>query len=157
MCDYCDCRLQPAIRELGTEHSQLTAVSSQIRQSVAAGEHARARKLFDELLSALDDHSAKEEAGLFAALIAEGELHSAVRRLIADHDDIADLTVGTLSSIEEFKAVVLVVLDHLTEHIFREEHDLYPMSRMALSAAGWSSVEKVHRRWNGPQASTTSV
>lgn len=143
MCDYCDCRARWPIEELGEEHARLAVLSREVRASIAANDLGRARQKFGGLVVLLDAHSAKEEDGLFAALRAEGELLDDVAALICDHDAIAALIVDGDS---DFPSSALEVLRHLEQHIQREEYDLYPATRLALSAAGWDRVEDVHRR-----------
>ena len=141
MCDYCGCREQWPIEELGREHGRLTTLGRQVRAHIAANDTIGARKTFDVLVDLLDAHSAKEEQGLFAVLRAEGELVDDVAALIAEHDAIAGLIVTDDLS---FATKVNGVLDHLGQHIEREEHDLYPATRLALSPGGWDQVKSTH-------------
>jgi len=141
MCDYCGCREQWPIDELGREHDRLTTLGRQVRAHIAASDTVGARKAFDVLVDLLDAHSAKEEAGLFAVLRAEGELVDDVAALIAEHDAIAGIILTDDSG---FAAKANEVLEHLVRHIDREEHDLYPATRLALSPDGWDRVKATH-------------
>jgi hemerythrin-like domain-containing protein len=154
MCDYCDCRARWPIEELGEEHARLAVLSHDVRASIAADDLGHAHDVFNELVELLDAHSTKEEEGLFAALRAEHELLDDVTALISDHDGIAALIVDGDS---DFPASALEVLHQLEEHIQREEYDLYPATRLALSPAGWDMVEDVHRRQAAHDKATADV
>jgi hemerythrin-like domain-containing protein len=150
MCDYCGCRDQWPIEELGREHDRLTTMGRQVRAHIAANDTVGARRMFDVLVDLLDAHSAKEEEGLFAVLRAEGELVDDVAALIADHDAIAGVIIRDDADPSDFATKVDDVLSHLVEHIDREENDLYPATRLAVTPAGWARVEAVHQAAHQP-------
>jgi hemerythrin-like domain-containing protein len=154
MCDYCDCRARWPIEELGEEHARLAVLSHDVRASLAADDLGHARHLFNELVELLDAHSAKEEEGLFAALRAEHELLDDIAALIGEHDELAALIVDGDS---DFPSSALEVLRQLEQHVQREEYDLFPATRLALSPAGWDMVEDVHRHQAANDKATADV
>jgi hemerythrin-like domain-containing protein len=89
MCDYCDCRLVPAIADLTADHERLLDLTTQLRallarhtrreeegifsalRDVGAGEYVdrfdRDHAVVESLLDELEGHIAVEESDLFPA------------------------------------------------------------------------------------------
>ena len=142
MCDYCSCRSMPAIEELGLAHARLGVLADEVRRGIAEGDAVRARAGLADLLDQLGEHTAFEEATVFAALQAEGEMGEDVAALLEDHrrsfEAVGDLPVDD----GEWSSAVLQLVAELHDHIAREEYDLFPAMLMALSPSGWAAVER---------------
>jgi hemerythrin-like domain-containing protein len=150
MCEYCGCRQVEPIAELMDEHLDLLELLGDLRRAVLAGDTARADQLRQQLAGLLTDHTGREEAGVFAALRAQGEYVDEVDALEGEHIDLdrafADLDLEAPD--------VLTVLDRaerdLTEHIDRENLGIFPVAVVTLGATGWGTVERAHERSDAP-------
>ena len=140
MCDYCGCRSMALIEELGAEHERLTDLVGQVHRGVARGDMGWARDRFGELVALLRVHTAVEEAGVFSALRAAGELGGQVDALLAEHASVWE-SIGGLGRRWEGE-VALRLIAELGAHIAREEYDLFPASLVAITPAGWDAAER---------------
>ena len=145
MCDYCSCRTEPLIDELGDEHERLTRVAAEVRRAGRAGDRVRARARFEELTALLRVHTAAEEAGVFSALRAAGELEDQVDALLADHAAVWASIDDLNGDGWEDEAVLRVIAD-LEAHIAREEYDLFPATVLAVPPGGWDAAEQTCAR-----------
>jgi hemerythrin-like domain-containing protein len=143
MCDDCGCREKWPIDELSDEHAAMAALGDGIRAALADGRGDDARAGFAQLAELLDRHCDKEETGLFAVLREEHELPVEVAGALADHKG-ADRLVAALPE-EGWDDAVVEFLDGLDRHCRREERDIFPATRVAVSDHGWDRVEAAHR------------
>ncbi len=145
MCDYCGCRLQPAIDELAEEHERLLDLVYGLRRTADRGEHAQVVLTLEERVAPLlREHAAKEEQGLFAQLRAAWEADDRLDALVAEHRDLEDVLAAALAGGAGWAASVHRLADELTEHIFDEETDLFPYALYELAPDQWEQVEAVH-------------
>ena len=137
MCDHCGCRSYPAIAELTAEHEAILGLAEPLAD---ATRHHRpidsgAR---DRLVSLLEIHVAKEEAGLYPLLIAEmGEDNGAFDHLEAEHREL-------------FEAIDTDAFDHLAlyaleRHIEEEEEVLFSAALFHFDGDAWDDLDAVHR------------
>lgn len=137
MCEYCDCRSQPVIAALSAEHDQLGSLTILIEQAIHAGDATNAWRHLTDLATLLAAHTASEEAGLFADLLAAGELTDAVFARCAEHDEISaavDAAGQPDSDPVRWEETARRALTLLAEHIWREETDVFPAAALALAA-----------------------
>lgn len=140
MCDYCSCRSMPLIEELTADHDRLSDLGVQVIRAIREGDSAQARASFGELAALLWVHTAVEEAGVFSALRAAGELGDQVDALLADHEATL-ASIGALAGDQWDEAAALDLIADLDVHIAREEYDLFPATLMAMPPAGWDAAE----------------
>ena len=81
----------------------------------------RLRSTADELRNALDAHTRREERGVFAQLRQEVDA-AYLARFLVDHERVHEL------------------VDALTDHIAREETDLFPAAHQLLSPRQWEAM-----------------
>ncbi len=135
MCDYCGCRSDATIAGLSAEHERLAGLASDVERALQAGDLTGARTAFGTLARLLDAHTRSEEGGLFAELLAAGELTDAVEARCAEHDEIgAAVDSAGLAGAGGWPAAARRALALLGEHIWWEETDLFPAAALALSA-----------------------
>lgn len=145
MCDYCGCRAIPTIAELTEEHEQIAATGARLRAAIAAQNWDEATAHLSTMQTLLPVHTAVEESGLFPIIGALDEFAEGIALLYDDHDDI---DTALLAGTPDWSAVV-EALDVLTEHIYREEHGLFPTSLRVLSPAQWDHVEALRHSIHG--------
>lgn len=145
MCDHCGCRAFPPIAELTTEHETI------LRQAWSLAEAPRAGRQPDatvrrELLALLDRHVAKEETGLYPALVATGALSAdEVGDLEAEHRDLRRSLTGGAFDRRHFYA--------LAAHIEDEEMELFPAAMLGFDDEEWGVTGDAHRAVDaGPAA-----
>jgi hypothetical protein len=131
----------PVIEDLGADHEDLLARADLVRDRLRTGRRDDAAAAFDELVRALRRHTAVEEASLFAALRASGEMVDAVDGLADDHTMVWRTVDALDPDGAGWDGVVAGLLDDLQDHIAREEYDLFPASLMAIGPAEWDAVE----------------
>ena len=137
MCDHCGCRAYPAIAELTAEHEAILGLAEPLADATryhrAIDSGAR-----DRLLSLLEIHGAKEEAGLYPLLIAEmGEDDDAFDHLEADHRELFD-AIDT----DAFDHLALYALQR---HIEDEEEVLFSGALFHFDGDTWDDLDAVHR------------
>ena len=136
MCDYCDCRLQPAIAELSAEHDELRALTAEVRRTTG-DVPAVVRRLADLLVA----HADREERGVFSALERAGVARGYVAGFECDH---AALHTLLRAAIRGDAAAAAALADLLDDHILREESDLFPAARQLLAPEDWDLVDAAH-------------
>ena len=141
MCDYCDCRSQPAIADLSADHDRLRSLTAELRRTVRGGDRARLPDVTSRLAVVLVPHGEREERGVFAALAAAGVDPAYVERFTRDHDAL-DALLDAASHGDTDAALALA--DLLDGHLLREESDLFPAARQLLSPADWDLVAAAH-------------
>jgi hypothetical protein len=126
------------------EHTALLDEAHHVRRALAAGDRVAAMACLDSLVGHLTRHVGREEAGIFAALRADGEYVEEVELLEGEHRgfdaaiaglDIDDVDLGTK---------VARLLKELDDHVEREDLGIFPVSVVTLGADGWALVEKAH-------------
>jgi hemerythrin-like domain-containing protein len=156
MCDYCGCRLRPAIDELSEEHERLLDLVYGLRRKAEAGDHAQvAATLERDLAPLLRHHADKEERGLFTQLRAAWQADDRLDALVTEHRDLERLLAGVIAGGQDWTRLLLRLADELTEHIFDEETDLFPYALYELTPAQWDEVEAVHAGGGGQLAAAT--
>lgn len=144
MCEYCGCREVPAIAELMDEHTALMEQAHLVRQDLGAGDDAAAMARLRDLVTGLDRHMAREEAGIFRAIRSSGEFVDEIDALEGEHRDfsveVAALAPGTPGLADRVRSL----LDDLGVHVEREDLGIFPVSVVTLGATGWAVVEAAH-------------
>jgi hemerythrin HHE cation binding domain-containing protein len=138
VCDYCGCRSDPRIAALSAEHERLSVLAGVLARSLDAGNMSAARRTLSELSGLLRAHTRREEGGLFAALLAAGELVDAIDARCAEHDEIDAAIDAALLPAGVEHVAARRLLGMLADHIWREETDLFPAAALALPAIAFA-------------------
>ena len=136
MCDHCGCRAFPPITELTADHETILRLAWRLAEaSPAAGQPEAGVRL--DLLELLDRHVAKEETGLYPALVATGAVSAdEVSGLEAEHRDLRrSLTEGVFDR-RDFYA--------LAAHIEEEEMELFPAAMLGFDEREWDATSDAH-------------
>jgi len=148
MCDHCGCRAYPPIAELTAEHEEILLLGWDVAEGPRAGgpPDTDARR---SLLALLDAHVAKEEAGLYPALLATGGVaEDQVAALEEEHRELRHRLAGPVFDRRAFFA--------LAAHIEDEEMELFPAAMFGFDEEEWDAVSSVHRAVDdAPTASVT--
>jgi iron-sulfur cluster repair protein YtfE (RIC family) len=151
VCDLCGCRDLTPIAALMGEHDRLRELTGHIRSHLAAGDDVAARAHFAEVLVVLAPHVAKEEGFLFPMLAREAELAEHVSVLQGEHADLYD-AVDDLDDLDDAPAGagdpatqawrdgVLLILDELGDHMFKEDFGLFPAALATVDGADWDAM-----------------
>jgi hemerythrin-like domain-containing protein len=146
MCEYCGCRGVEPIAELMDEHTALVELADLVREDLRSADPASAMTRLAGLVSHLNRHVQREEAGIFQALRDEGEFLDEVDGLEDEHRGfetaIAELGPGS----PDFAARVTHLLKDLDAHVERENLGIFPVSVVTLGATGWATIEGAHQR-----------
>lgn len=145
MCEHCGCRGVEPIAQLMDEHLELLDLGGEIRRLLRAGKRFEAVRALGELERRLSSHVRREEAGLFAALKADGDFAGAVLELEVEHTAF-DAAFAAL----DLEAVNLAqrvdeMLDELSLHIDKENLGIFPVAVVSLGASGWEIVGRAER------------
>ena len=140
MCEHCGCRGVEPIAELMDEHLALLDLSGVIRRAMAENDRAAAVSALARLGRSLDAHVRREEAGVFKALKNQGDFTDEVRMLEEEHTDFDAYLAGLDPSAPNFEARVEELLEHLSEHIEKENLGIFPVAVVTLGATGWETV-----------------
>lgn len=137
MCDHCGCRAFPPIAELTADHETILLLAWSLAEAPRVGQHPDDTVRRD-LLTLLDRHVAKEETGLYPALIATGAVSAnEVNDLEAEHRDLrGSLTEGVFDR-RDFYA--------LAAHIEDEEMELFPAAMLGFDDDEWDATSDAHR------------
>lgn len=137
MCDHCGCRAFPPIAELTADHERILQLGWTLAEAARNRQHPD-ETVERDLLDLLDRHVAKEEAGLYPALIATGAVsRDEVSDLEAEHRDLrSSLTDGVFDR-RDFYA--------LAAHIEDEEMELFPAAMLGFEEDEWEGTSDVHR------------
>jgi hemerythrin HHE cation binding domain-containing protein len=137
MCDHCGCRSFPPIAELTADHELILGLAWCLAESarVGTGQDASSRS---ELVALLDAHVAKEESGLYPALVAVGGVSAEqVADLEEEHRELRlRLTADTFDR-RDFYA--------LAAHIEVEELELFPTAMLGFDEEEWDVTGHAHR------------
>jgi hypothetical protein len=134
----------PVIEGLSHDHERLLGLAGKVRRGIEGGDGTEARARLDDLLKLLQMHSDVEEASLYPALRASGDVDEYVDELLADHDSVWQ-SVAHLHE-ATWNDDVLSLLNDLHCHISREEYDLFPATFLAISPSAWVDVEAAAAR-----------
>jgi hemerythrin-like domain-containing protein len=137
MCDHCGCRSFPTIAELTAEHEEILRSAWELVEAARLGTHPAATARRD-LLALLEVHAAKEETGLFPALVGTGGLSlGSVADLEAEHRQFRRQFAAATLDRRAFYA--------LAAHIEQEEMELFPAAMLGFDQEEWSATEEAHR------------
>jgi hemerythrin-like domain-containing protein len=150
MCEYCGCRQLEPIAELMDDHMRLLELAGDLRRALVEHDATEAAARRSELVELLAGHTRREEAGVFAALRAQGDYVDEVDLLEGEHVSL-DRTVASLDLAAPTAVDVLDRLSaELTDHIDKENLGIFPVAVVTLGATGWGIVERAHERSNAP-------
>lgn len=142
VCEYCGCRQVEPIAELMDEHLELLEIAGDLRRDLLEGAPSRAATRREELVALLTRHTGVEEAGVFAALKAQGDYADEVEVLEGEHLSLdraaASLDLGSPAAVDELDRLV----HELTEHIDKENLGIFPVAVVTLGATGWDIVDR---------------
>jgi hemerythrin-like domain-containing protein len=144
MCEHCGCRGVEPIAQLMDEHLELLDVGDDVRRRLAAGDRLGAWEQLGRLALHLDAHVAREEAGVFAALRAQGEFVQAVEDLEAEHAGFDEWLSDVGLHDADLEHRVGLLLQELSLHIDKENLGIFPVAVVTLDAAGWAMVSRAH-------------
>lgn len=144
MCEHCGCRGVEPIAELMDEHLALLEEAHGVRRAVAEGDRVAASARLAELAAHLGRHVGREEAGVLAALRADGEFVDEVERLEGEHRGFDDAVAALDAAAPDFAARVDELVADLGGHVDREDLGIFPVSVVTLGASGWELVDRAH-------------
>ena len=150
MCEYCGCRQVEPIADLMDEHLQLLEISGDLRRALVQGDRARAATKRDELVDLLSSHTSREEAGVFAALRAQGEYVDEVDALEGEHVSLDQAVAAIDLDAPDALAGLDRLVTDLSDHIDKENLGIFPVAVVTLGATGWEVVERAHERSTPP-------
>jgi hemerythrin-like domain-containing protein len=144
VCEYCGCRQVEPIADLMDEHMLLLEIAGDLRRALLAGETEVAATRKHALVALLADHVGREEAGIFAALRAQGEYVDEVDALEGEHVSLDE----AVAALDVLAPDAVDLLDRLTselsDHIDKENLGIFPVAVVSLGATGWDLVEQAH-------------
>lgn len=144
MCEYCGCRQVEPLADLMDEHMTLLEIAGDLRRALLEDEAAVALAKRSELAALLASHTGREEAGVFAALRAQGDYVEQVDELEGEHVSLdAAAAALDLDSPDVVGALDRLVAD-LSEHIDKENLGIFPVAVVTLGATGWDIVDRAH-------------
>ena len=130
MCDHCPCQTFPAIADLTTEHE----VILERAWTAATDDQADLTQLRD----LLDRHVAKEETGLYPALLtAEAIAQDEIVSLEDEHEEIHTMLHEGHFDRRAYFA--------LAAHIEVEEMHLFPAAWLHFTDDEWDATDAAHR------------
>lgn len=137
MCDHCGCRAFPPIAELTADHEMILQLGWTLAEAARNRQHPD-ETVARNLLDLLDRHVAKEETGLYPALIAIGAVsRDEVGDLEAEHRDLRRSLTGGAFDRRDFYA--------LAAHIEDEEMELFPAALLGFEDDDWEVTSDAHR------------
>lgn len=150
MCDYCDCRTHGAIASLARDHDALIGLLDRVERYAAVGDRVSSAPALAELADLLDRHARREEDGVFAEIVRADAKHACIGQFLDDHDWIHELLLLSTGPTPDsvWQAAVKELVKRLTDHIQREESDLFPAAHQLLTPPQWDAVDGVHAHVN---------
>lgn len=146
LCEYCGCRQVEPIADLMDEHMLLLEIAGDLRRALTEQDRARATAKRAELVDLLAGHTGREEAGVFAALKAQGDYAEQVEALESEHVSLD----GAVAALDLEAPDAVDVLDRVTaelaDHIDKENLGIFPVAVVTLGATGWGIVERAHEQ-----------
>lgn len=140
MCDYCGCRAHPAIASLSDDHELLLSLLADLRRGANAHDQAAAIPLLQRVHELLGPHATREEQGVFTELEHAGVAHSYIQMFETEHRQIH--TLLRQASGDDWESATQDLIQTLTDHIGREESDLFPAAHQLLSPRQWDAVDR---------------
>jgi hypothetical protein len=132
---------------VATDHELLILrAMDRIHNLLNLGQGRAAARETTSLLTMVRAHNAKEEAGIYAMLIANEPRY--VASLAREHELIDDLLRASAHT-SEGRDLVARGLRHLRDHIFTEEQDTYPYAFQTLSMAQWDFINDIQAGFSG--------
>lgn len=137
MCDHCSCRSYAPIAELTAEHVEILALAEALADATRH-HHADDPAAHARLITLLESHAAKEEAGLYPLLIAEmGGQPDAFDHLEDEHREV-------------HRAITDDAFDHLAlyalqRHIEEEEEVLFSGAVFHFDGDTWDVLAAAQR------------
>lgn len=141
MCDYCDCRSTPEIGELSAEHDVITGLLRMLGAAARVADTPPGAAV-EAIRTLLPTHADREERGVFAGLRAAGVPAGYVEQFEAEHDRIDALLAELDRPGWREASAQLVVL--LSDHILREESDVYPAAHQLIADDQWDLMRSAH-------------
>lgn len=142
MCDYCNCRSVALIDRLGEEHAALLGLGATVRTQALIGKLPEARRSLARLVAELDLHTRTEEVALFPALQESG-MEQTAAELVDDHRLIEHLVSEAERVVDaEWPSIAIELIAVLTDHIHREEYDVFPAAVQLVAPARWDAVHE---------------
>jgi hemerythrin-like domain-containing protein len=118
------------------EHRDLMTIMAALRRAFD-GPDADLTGLLNQLETALDHHTDREESGLFNVL-RQVEVPAQYMGLFEhDHSHLVDLIHAAGSDRQRIDEL----LNSLESHMAREENDMFPAAEQLLGPADWAAVE----------------
>jgi hemerythrin-like domain-containing protein len=152
LCEYCGCRQVEPIADLMDEHLALLEIAGDLRRALLESDVVLATAKRTQLVDLLARHTGREEAGVFAALKAQGDYVDEVDALEGEHVSL-DRAVANLDlDAPDAVAVLDRLTGELTDHIDKENLGIFPVAVVTLGATGWDIVERAHERSGSPVA-----
>lgn len=148
MCDYCDCRSHAVIAELSGEHDVLLGDLHALTVAVADDDEPGAHEIARRLGALLDTHATREERGVLAELDAAGAGDAYVGAFRHDHGRVHALVADIRSP--RWRDAARELVRALTDHIAREESDLFPAAHQLLTPAQWDEIDRAASAARGP-------
>jgi hemerythrin-like domain-containing protein len=150
VCEYCGCRQVEPLADLMDEHLHLLELVGDLRRLLVHGDRVAAAGLRTRIVDLLAAHTGREEAGVFAALRAQGDYIDAVDELEGEHVTLdgafASLDLDDPGAVDALDRVVA----DLSDHIDKENLGVFPVAVVTLGASGWGMVERAHERSSSP-------
>jgi hemerythrin-like domain-containing protein len=118
------------------EHRDLMAIMAALRRALDDPD-ADLTGLLNQLETALDHHTDREESGLFNVL-RQVEVPAQYMGLFEhDHSHL----VGLIHVARSDRQRIDELLNRLESHMAREENDMFPAAEQLLGPADWAAVE----------------
>jgi hemerythrin-like domain-containing protein len=155
LCEYCGCRQVEPIADLMDEHMALLEIAGDLRRALLAGDGARASGKRDELVRLLAGHTGREEAGVFAALKAQGDYVDEVDALEGEHVTLDQVFAALDLDAPGVVEVLDRAVSELSDHVDKENLGIFPVAVVTLGATGWDIVERAHEKSAGPVRATS--
>ncbi len=150
MCEYCGCRQVEPIADLMDEHMALLEIAGDLRRALLANDRAGAAAKRRQLVGLLAGHTGREEAGVFAALRAQGDYVDEVDALEGEHVSLDEAAAALDLDASDAVGVLDRLTAELTDHIDKENLGIFPVAVVTLGATGWDIVERAHEASGDP-------
>jgi hypothetical protein len=137
------------------DHMALLEIAGDLRRALLAGDGARASVKRDELVRLLAGHTGREEAGVFAALKAQGDYVDEVDALEGEHVTLDQVFAALDLDAPGVVEVLDRAVSELSDHVDKENLGIFPVAVVTLGATGWDIVERAHEQSAGPVRATS--
>jgi hemerythrin-like domain-containing protein len=146
MCEYCGCQEVPAIAQLTNEHDAVVNLIGEVRAAVERTRLDEAAHGCRRILDILGPHTRVEEEALFPPM--RDEFPDQIDALLAEHSSIeavlAAASTGTPVD-PRWPRQLLDSLNHLREHILKEQDGVFPASLAVLAPHDWDRLDEVRQ------------